>query len=177
LEWIDLDLPSAFVDDECCQDRRGSGCVLSQCVFIDGFFPPMVMGNNCGSFQSFLAVGLLQIWASGALDTSGALDAGDNQRRSSPMRMVRTEARDLLVFFLFFSMGFSACLLGQLSTPIYLFICIFARFPYPVIQIHFIKKKIPLSVLRRPLVWLASVMTILTVVGNLDQIDLHSMVQ
>jgi len=93
------------------------------------------------------------------------------------MRMVRTEARDLLVFFLFFSMGFSACLLGQLSTPIYLFICIFARFPYPVIQIHFIKKKNPLSVLRRPLVWLASVMTILTVVGNLDQIDLHSMVQ
>ena len=118
------------------QDRRGSGCVLSQCVFIDGFFLPMVMGNNCGSFQSFLAVGLLQIWA------SGALDAGDNQRRSSPMRMVRTEARDLLVFFLFFSMGFSACLLGQLSTPIYLFICIFARFPYPLIQIHFIKKKI-----------------------------------
>ena len=88
--------------------RRGPGCVPGRCAFADGFLPPMVTGNYCGSFQSFLAMGLLLIWVSAALGT------GDDRRRSYPTTMERTEARDILVF-LVFPRGFSACLSGQLS--------------------------------------------------------------
>ena len=90
------------------QVRRGPGGVPGRCAFADGFLPPMVTGNYCGSFQSFLAMELLRIWA------SGPLGAGHGRRRSLPMRMERTEARVLLVFSAF-SRGFFACLVVQLS--------------------------------------------------------------
>ena len=92
------------------QVRRGPGCVPGRCAFADGFFPPMVTGNYCGSFQSFLAMGFLRIWA------SGPLGAGLGRRRSSPLRMERMEARVLLVFSVF-SRAFFACLVVQL--PLY----------------------------------------------------------
>ena len=79
-----------------------------RCDFAEGFIPPLLTGNHCGSFQSFLAMGLLRIWA------SGAFDAGHGRRRSSPTRMARTEAWVFLVIFAL-SRGFFACVVGQLS--------------------------------------------------------------
>ena len=69
----------------------------------------MVSGVLCGSFQSLLAMGLLQIWVA-----SGVLGARDGRRRRSPTRLQCKEARDYLVISIF-SRGFFAFLVGQLS--------------------------------------------------------------
>ena len=103
------------------QVRRGPGCVPGRCAFADGFIPPLLTGNHCGLFQSFLAMGLLWIWA------SGALDAGHGRRRSSPTRMARTEAWVFLVIFAL-SRGFFACVLGQLS--LFIRVCVWVFVPY-----------------------------------------------
>jgi hypothetical protein len=44
------------------QGRRSSGCVPGRYFFINDFISASVSGAFCGSLQSTLAMGLLQIW-------------------------------------------------------------------------------------------------------------------
>ena len=66
-----------------------------RCSFNDDFNPSTAV--HSGSLQSFLALGLLQIWAA-----SGDFGAVDGRRWSSPTRMVCTVAKDVVVIFVFF---------------------------------------------------------------------------
>jgi hypothetical protein len=79
------------------QGRRCSGCVPGRCGFNDGFNPPMVSGVLCDSFQSLLAMGLLQFWVVSVLP-----GAGDGRQRRLSTRLQCTVARVLLVFSDFF---------------------------------------------------------------------------
>lgn len=56
--------------------RRSSGCVPGRCAFIDVFIPSSGTGDYCGSFESNLAMGLLQIC--GGHDVF--FDGGDRRR-------------------------------------------------------------------------------------------------
>ena len=93
-----------------------------RCSFNDDFNPST--GVHSGLLQSFLAMGLLQIWAA-----SGDFGAGDGRRWSSPTRMVCTMAKDVVVIFVFFR-GFCASWSGQLYlhpvlTYLYLFVSVY----------------------------------------------------
>jgi hypothetical protein len=71
--------------------RRCSGCVPGRCVFNDGFNSTMVSSVLCDSFQSLLAMGLLQIWVA-----SGVLGGGVHRRGCS------TRSPGTILWFPFF---------------------------------------------------------------------------
>jgi hypothetical protein len=96
-----------------------SGRVPDRWSFNDGINPASASGVYCGSFQSFYAMGLFQIWAA-----AGVSVAGEGWRWCSSTSM---EARDFLVNFVSFR-GFYAKSLRQLSLiPVssYLYLYVF----------------------------------------------------
>ena len=99
--------------------RWNSGCVPGRCFFNDRINPASASGVYCGSFQSYYAMGFLQIWV-----VAGVHCAGNGQRWSSPMRLMCTVARDVICIFY---RGFCASSLGQLSpypVPSYLYLLV-----------------------------------------------------
>jgi hypothetical protein len=67
------------------QGRRSPGCIPGRCSTNGDFIRTSVLGVLCGSFQSFDAMGFLQIWGNHAVfsDDGGRrwIDGGGRRRR------------------------------------------------------------------------------------------------
>jgi hypothetical protein len=86
--------------------RRSSGCVPDRYFFIDDFIPAFASGVLCGSLQSILAMGLLQIWGGhdGFLDDGGwRIDGGGRRRWKLRVIWGFTWSRDFNVIYTFAS--------------------------------------------------------------------------